>query len=132
MGVATGCGCKEVYRFPHTTYPYSSCICSFLQQHPSLYSTILHHLRDRPLPTSGRDCLTFVHTYHLKFLHTKIVKASILYIYSTSQLRRVYYLYIVGSVLIDHLNHTLMVYQHGTLLCIPHKPLAAIYRLTNQ
>ena len=25
MGVATGCGCKEVYRFPHTT---------FLQQHP--------------------------------------------------------------------------------------------------
>ena len=32
--VATGCGCKEVYRFPHTTYPYSSCICSFLQQHP--------------------------------------------------------------------------------------------------
>ena len=34
MGVASGCGCKEVYRFPHTTYPYSSCICSFLQQHP--------------------------------------------------------------------------------------------------
>ena len=30
-----GCGCKEVYRFPHTTYPYSSCICSFLQQHPT-------------------------------------------------------------------------------------------------
>ena len=29
MGVATGCRCKEVYRFPHTTYPYSSCICSF-------------------------------------------------------------------------------------------------------
>ena len=34
VGVATGCDCKEVYRFPHTTYPYSSCICSFLQQHP--------------------------------------------------------------------------------------------------
>ena len=33
MGVASGCGCKEVYRFPHITYPYSSCICSFLQQH---------------------------------------------------------------------------------------------------
>ena len=29
MGVATGCGCKEVYRFPHTTYPYSSYICFF-------------------------------------------------------------------------------------------------------
>ena len=57
MGVATGCGEQEagvargsgwnlwvwllgvvvrryIYRFPHTTYPYSSCICSFLQQHP--------------------------------------------------------------------------------------------------
>ena len=34
MGVATGCGFKEVYRFPHTTYPYSSCIGCFLQQHP--------------------------------------------------------------------------------------------------
>ena len=34
MGVASGCGCKEVYRFPHITYPYSSCICSFLKQHP--------------------------------------------------------------------------------------------------
>ena len=33
--LATGCGCKEVYRFPHSTYPYSSCICSFLQQHPT-------------------------------------------------------------------------------------------------
>ena len=29
-----GCGCKEVHGFPHTTYPYSSCICSFFQQHP--------------------------------------------------------------------------------------------------
>ena len=38
MGVATRCGCKEVYRFPHTTYPYSSCICSFLQQHPTFCS----------------------------------------------------------------------------------------------
>ena len=29
MGVATVCGCKEVYRFPNSTYAYSSCICSF-------------------------------------------------------------------------------------------------------
>ena len=34
MGVASGCGFKELYKFPHITYPYSSCICSFLQQHP--------------------------------------------------------------------------------------------------
>ena len=37
MGVATGCGFKEIYRFPHTTYPYSSCICPFLQQHPYFF-----------------------------------------------------------------------------------------------
>ena len=34
VSVSSGCGCKEVYRFPHITYPYSSCISSFLQQHP--------------------------------------------------------------------------------------------------
>ena len=32
--MSSGCGFKEVYTFPHTTYPYSSCICSFWQQHP--------------------------------------------------------------------------------------------------
>ena len=25
--VASGCRCKEVYRFPHINYPYSSCTC---------------------------------------------------------------------------------------------------------
>ena len=29
------CGCEEVCRFPHITYPYSSRNCSFLQHHPS-------------------------------------------------------------------------------------------------
>ena len=29
IGVISGCCCKEVYRFPHITYPYSTCItCS--------------------------------------------------------------------------------------------------------
>ena len=28
MGVATGCGCKEVYRFPHTTYILLVLFCS--------------------------------------------------------------------------------------------------------
>ena len=27
--VASGCGCKEVYKFLPITYPYSSCICYF-------------------------------------------------------------------------------------------------------
>ena len=38
MGMASGCGCKEVNGLTHNiiiTYPYSSCILSFLQQHPS-------------------------------------------------------------------------------------------------
>ena len=31
IGVVSGCCCKEVYRFPHNiTYPYSTCISSFL------------------------------------------------------------------------------------------------------
>ena len=34
MGVATGCGCKEIYRFPHTTYPTPLVSVHFLQQHP--------------------------------------------------------------------------------------------------
>ena len=37
VGGIYGCGFKEIYRFPHTTYPYSSCICSFLQQHPNFF-----------------------------------------------------------------------------------------------
>ena len=38
MGVVSGCCCKEVYKFPHNiTYPYSTCISSFLQQHPYFF-----------------------------------------------------------------------------------------------
>ena len=29
----------DFYRFPHTTYPYSSCICTFLQQHPYFFGS---------------------------------------------------------------------------------------------
>ena len=44
MGVASGCGCKEVYRFPHITYPNSSCIFSFLQQHPYFSEPCVVHI----------------------------------------------------------------------------------------
>ena len=38
MGVASGCGCKVVYRFLIIIYyPYSSCICSFLLYTASLF-----------------------------------------------------------------------------------------------
>ena len=33
IGVVSGC-CKEVYRYHNTTYPYSTCTSSVLQQHP--------------------------------------------------------------------------------------------------
>ena len=39
MGVASGCGYKEVYRFPHTILiptPFASVL--FLQQHPTFCS----------------------------------------------------------------------------------------------
>ena len=35
--MSSGCGCKEVYRYPPITYPYSYCICSFLQQRPYFF-----------------------------------------------------------------------------------------------
>ena len=43
--VASGCGFKEVHRFHHTTYHYSSCICSFLQQHPYFLFIFLNVFR---------------------------------------------------------------------------------------
>ena len=36
--MTSGCGCKEVYRFPHIIYPYSSCICSFFSSMPTFCS----------------------------------------------------------------------------------------------
>ena len=33
--MSCGCDYKEVYRFPHITYPYSSCICSFCSSIPT-------------------------------------------------------------------------------------------------
>ena len=63
MGVASGCGCKEVYRF--LIYPYSSCICSFLQQHPYflffvcsgtfLYGPVASSNEDHNIPTSANE-----------------------------------------------------------------------------
>ena len=39
MGVATGCGCKEVYKFPHSTYPYSLVSVLFYSSIPTFCST---------------------------------------------------------------------------------------------
>ena len=51
-------GCKEVYRFPHTTYPYSSCICSFLQQHPYFLFIFKNYIYNS---TELLHCVTFLY-----------------------------------------------------------------------
>ena len=43
MGVATGCGFKEIYRFPHTTYPYSSRTCTFCSSIPTFLFIFYMH-----------------------------------------------------------------------------------------
>ena len=61
MGVATGCGFKEIYRFPHTTYPYSSCICTFWQQHPYFcfhFVKMILHSYIYTLHSSHSTCIT--------------------------------------------------------------------------
>ena len=40
--MSSGCGCKDVYRFPHNTPPYSSCMYFFLQQHSLLFVHFLN------------------------------------------------------------------------------------------
>ena len=42
--MSSGCGCKEVYRFPHITYPYS-CICSFFAAASLLFVHFLNVFR---------------------------------------------------------------------------------------
>ena len=40
VGVATGCGCKEVYRFPHTTPLVSVLFCSSIPTFCSLKKNV--------------------------------------------------------------------------------------------
>ena len=47
IGVVSG-WCKEVYRYPHISYPYSTYISSFLQHHPYFvpFKNVFHHSTD--------------------------------------------------------------------------------------
>ena len=63
MGVASGCGFKEIYRFPHTTYPYSSCICTFLQQHPYCF---VHFVNVFIYTLSPENSDVHVHMEHME------------------------------------------------------------------
>ena len=53
MGVASRCGCKDVNRLLHITYPYSSCICFF-----SAASLLFVHLK---------KCFPFLFRYFFVF-----------------------------------------------------------------
>ena len=72
MGVATGCGFKEIYRFPHTTYPYSSCICTFLQQHPYFFVHVF------------RSLYTYVVVTDFRLHHTCSIIIILLWLHSLS------------------------------------------------
>ena len=41
MGVATGCGLKVIYRFPHTTYPYTLLYLYFFAAASLLFCSFL-------------------------------------------------------------------------------------------
>ena len=77
MGVASGCGCKEVYRFHNSTYPYSSSICSFLQQHPYflfIKKNVFHSFRRRKKKNDKSRFFTslgaFVNMRYILMLYT--------------------------------------------------------------
>ena len=74
MGVATGCGCKEVYRFPHTTYPYSSCIYSFFTEASLLF---VHFLK----------CFSFLFQYFFVITFYVLNNFFALYKHTYRQLR---------------------------------------------
>ena len=46
MGVVTGCGLKEIYRFPHTTYPYTPLVsvlfCSSIPTFLFIFKNVFH------------------------------------------------------------------------------------------
>ena len=68
MGVASGCGCKEVYRFPHTILiPTPTPLVSvlFLQQHPYFSFIFLNVFRSLYIVGGwyGAGCPQFPHVW---------------------------------------------------------------------
>ena len=83
MGVATRCGCKEVYRFPHTTYPYSFCICSFCSSIPTFcslkkcFSFLFQHFFVIKFYVLNNFFVQYKHTYgQLRASHCSHMKAA--------------------------------------------------------
>ena len=44
MGVSSGCGCKEVYRLPHTTYPPYSVLFTAASLLKKIFFFLMFHL----------------------------------------------------------------------------------------
>ena len=76
MGVATGCGCKEVYRFPHTTYPllllYLLFFCSSI---PTLCSFFKMFFRSIPTLCSFFK-MFFIYIYYTIYIYTRMGRSS--------------------------------------------------------
>ena len=64
--MSSGCGCKEVYRFPHITYPYSSCICSFFAAASLLFVHFLNVFRSCFRTRTFFKCFSFL--FEIKFI----------------------------------------------------------------
>ena len=61
MGVATGCGLKEIYRFPHTTYPYTPLVSVlFCSSIPTFLFIFYIYISGR---TSFRKCSKCFYVY---------------------------------------------------------------------
>ena len=86
MGVATGCGCKEVYRFPHTTsnpflvHGHTRGVTGDLTRHVyEWHEPVLlnRYKRERnPAQSTGQASATILLSQTVKkiFLHTYIIK----------------------------------------------------------
>ena len=56
MGVATGCGCKEVYRFPHTTYHTTPLVSVlFYSSIPTFLKCFSYHMHKAGVSTCSLE-----------------------------------------------------------------------------
>ena len=113
MGVDSGCGCKEVYRFPHITYPYSSCMFFF-----------------------ASAFLLFVHFKNVfrSLIYTATATARVTpHLHSTCNSYVLYaYLYCLYALVGGELVFVIPIYVQFTSLCQTNRTLSSIDPLSLQ
>ena len=124
MGVATGCGCKEVYRFPHTNYPYFSCICSFLQQH-SYFLFIKKNVFTAPIITISLEAIN--HTISAYIMLTYSISTYTVLMRSVNWVRKLTIIMVLSKyckIIMIHLHMahlwqgiTYNIYSYKTQIC---------------